>query len=229
MATYLVIGASSGIGKATCTQLIEQGHEVYGTFNQTQEGLHPQVNWAYWNSNDPFEIDLPNVLDGVVYCPGTIDLKPFRKLNSIDLAADLSIHVFGAVQVLQSVYSRLKKSAHPAVVLFSSVAARVGFNYHTQVSMCKGAIEGLTVSLAAEWSPHIRVNAVAPSLTQTPLAEKLLSTPEKIAVNAKRHPLNTLGEAEDLAHLVTFLLTEKSRWMTGQLLGIDGGISTLRV
>jgi len=168
------------------------------------------------------------VLDGVVYCPGSINLKPFHRIKPADFIADYNLQVVGAVKVLQTVLPRLKKSAAPSVVLFSTVAVQNGFTFHSQVSSSKGAVEGLVRALSAEFAPKIRVNGIAPSITDTPLASRILGSDEKKEANAQRHPLKKIGQPSDLAEMAVFLLSEKSSWMTGQILHVDGGMSVIR-
>lgn len=230
MKNYLIIGASSGIGRAIALQLSGEDNRVYATYH-----THPQAdidNISYHHvdvmaSSQDFSF-LPETIDGVVYCVGSISLKPFHRISSEDFMKDYQLQVLGAVTVLQNCMPALKNSMHPAVVLFSTVAVQTGFTFHSMVSSSKGAIEGLTRALAAEWAPKIRVNCVAPSITQTPLASGLLSSAEKIEANAQRHPLKKIGEPEDLAGLACFLLSEKARWITGQVMHADGGMSSLR-
>jgi NAD(P)-dependent dehydrogenase (short-subunit alcohol dehydrogenase family) len=170
------------------------------------------------------------VLDGVAYCPGSINLKPFRSLKSDAFLDDFQINVLGAVKVLQASQKALQKAAEPSsVVLFSTVAVAQGMPYHASVAAAKGAVEGLTKSLAAEWAPSTRVNCIAPSLTDTPMAARLLNSDEKKSAAAARHPLRKIGKAEDIAALASFLLSSQSSWMTGQVIGLDGGLSSLRV
>ncbi|WP_332911160.1 SDR family oxidoreductase [Algoriphagus boritolerans] len=172
---------------------------------------------------------LPDVIDGVVYCPGTINLKPFHRISIADFQNELEVNFFGAVRVLQACLKGLKKSSSPAVVLYSTVAVQTGMGFHAGIASAKGAVEGLTRSLAAEWAPSkIRVNAIAPSLTETPLASALLSTPERKEASDKRHPLGRIGTSGDIAEATVFLLSPKSSWMTGQILHIDGGMSNLK-
>lgn len=173
--------------------------------------------------------DLPEKIHGFVYCPGAIELKPFRRLTEESILDDFKLQVLGAVKAIQSVLPNLKMAEKASIVLFSSVAVQQGFNFHAQVAMSKGAIEGLTKALAAEFAPHIRVNCIAPSLTDTPLAERLLNSEEKKQANADRHPLKRIGEPQDIAALAVFLLSEEARWMTGQIIHLDGGMSTLKL
>ena len=230
MKNYLIIGGSSGIGKAIREQLISSGNNVYATYFQN-DTFATEENYFSLDvrSEHPDLSFLPEVLDGFVYCPGAIDLKPFNRIKEASIIEDLNLQVMGAVRILQLILSKLKASGQGSVVLFSTVAVQTGFPFHAQVAISKGAIEGLTRSLAAEFAPTIRFNAIAPSLTNTPLAEKLLSSPEKVEANGQRHPLKRIGEAEDIAEAACFLLTDKSSWMTGQILHVDGGMSSLKI
>jgi NAD(P)-dependent dehydrogenase (short-subunit alcohol dehydrogenase family) len=230
MKTYLIIGASSGIGLQLATTLAAEGHKVIGTYNtHTKENS----NIVYHKLNVQDEtVDLsflPEAIDGLVYCPGSINLKPFGRIKPEDFTNDFNLQVGGFIKVLQAVQPLLKKSEHAAVVVFSTVAVQVGLPFHTQVSASKGAIEGLTKALAAELSPSIRINCIAPSLTDTPLAASLLNTEEKKAANALRHPLKKIGTAADIANMASFLLSEKAGWITGQIMHVDGGMSTVKV
>jgi NAD(P)-dependent dehydrogenase (short-subunit alcohol dehydrogenase family) len=164
-----------------------------------------------------------------VYCPGTINLKPFHRISIADFKQEMEVNFYGAIRLLQACLKGLKKSSSPSVVLYSTVAVQTGMGFHAGIASAKGAVEGLTRSLAAEWAPNkIRVNAIAPSLTETPLALALLSTPEKKEASDKRHPLGRVGRPEDIAEATVFLLSEKSSWMTGQILHLDGGMSHLK-
>ncbi|TNF42239.1 MAG: SDR family oxidoreductase [Cytophagales bacterium] len=220
----VVIGGNSGIGKAVASALSEQGANLF-LYSKSGEGTT-----ALDISSDFSEIPgLPEKVDGVVYCPGTINLKPFHRISIEDFKNEMEINFFGAVRVLQACMKGLKKSDSPSVVLYSTVAVQTGMGFHAGISSAKGAIEGLTRSLAAEWAPSkIRVNAIAPSLTETPLASALLSTPEKKEASDKRHPLGRIGTPEDMASATLFLLSSQSSWMTGQILHIDGGMSNLK-
>ncbi len=230
MKNYLIIGASSGIGKAIANQLAADGHQVAGTYHQTTSQSSENINFHSLDITTNFELDfLPEVLDGIIYCPGTINLKPFKRIKPADFLNDLNLQVVGAIKVIQQSLPALSKSEHASIVLFSSVAVQSGYNFHSQVSVSKGAIEGLTKSLAAELAPKIRINAIAPSLTDTPLAAKLLSTDQKREANAQRHPLKRIGTPNDIAQSALFLLSEKSSWITGQILHVDGGMSSIKM
>ncbi|MCY7290609.1 MAG: SDR family oxidoreductase, partial [Ferruginibacter sp.] len=191
MKTYLVVGASSGIGLQMAKTLADKGDKVIGTYNTHAMDNTDNITYHHLNVMDN-EINfsfLPEVLDGVVYCPGSINLKPFGRIKPEDFTNDFNLQVGGLIKILQAAFPALKKSEHASVVVFSTVAVQLGLPFHSQVSASKGAIEGLTKALSAEWAPSIRVNCIAPSLTDTPLAATLLNTDEKKAANALRHPL----------------------------------------
>lgn len=232
MKNYLVVGGTSGIGQSIVRNLANLKHDVYvisrkGDNQSTLPNIH---HLAADVVADEIDVSaLPDAIDGVVYCPGSINLKPFRSLKIADFQNEFEVNFLGAVKVLQAVQKKLKKSQSPSVVLFSTVAVQQGMAFHASVAAAKGAVEGLTRSLAAEWAPRIRVNCIAPSLTDTPLAERLLSTPEKKESAGNRHPLKRVGTADEIAQAACFLLSENSSWMTGQVLGIDGGLSALKV
>ena len=171
---------------------------------------------------------LPEQLDGLIYCPGSINLLPFKRIKPAAFMADYELQVLGAIKAIQQVLPALKKVPQASIVLFSTVAVQSGFNFHAQVAVSKGAIEGLTKALAAELAPNVRVNAIAPSLTDTPLAAKLLNTDQKKEANAQRHPLKRIGSAEDIANTAAFLLSEKASWITGQIMHVDGGMSAIK-
>ncbi len=223
MANYLIIGGNSGIGAALVQQLTQAGDHV-----TTASRSNSDITFDA-TANIPFHASsLPEKLHGVVYCPGSINLKPFARLTTQDFLDDFHINVLGAINVIRSVLPNLKQAEYASIVLFSTVAVTQGMPFHSSVATSKGGIEGLTKSLAAEFAPHIRVNCIAPSITQTPLAARLLSSEEKIKSAAERHPLKKIGEPQDMASLAAFLLTEESKWITGQILHADGGMSTLR-
>ena len=227
MKNILIIGGSNGIGKALANMLAED-HTVIASFFKS-DTKHPRIHYFYHNAQESLNLDaLPETIDGLAYCVGNISLKPFHRFTEEDYLQDYKTQVIGAVKVIQDILPRLKLSASSSIVLFSTVAVQTGFNFHSLISASKGAIEGLTKALAAELAPKIRVNCIAPSITQTQLANSLLNTEEKITANGQRHPLGRIGQAEDVASLAAFLLSDSSSWITGQIIHVDGGISTLK-
>lgn len=232
MDSILVIGGSSGIGYELSNKLADRGYDVIATYNHNKASSE-KFNLTYHHLDVlDKEIDisfLPQQLDGLVYCPGSVNLKPFHRIKPEEFTSDYELQVVGAIKIIQAVLPRLRQSEHPAIVLFSTVAVQTGFNFHTQVASSKGAVEGLMRALAAELAPKIRVNCVAPSLTDTPLTQNLVNTDEKRALNAQRHPLKRIGQPADIADAVEFLLSGKASWITGQVLHVDGGISKLKV
>jgi NAD(P)-dependent dehydrogenase (short-subunit alcohol dehydrogenase family) len=230
MKNYLIIGASTGIGRALAEQLANQA-TVYGTYNTTEPEHLANVNYQKFDvlSDDYANLDLPETLDGIVYCPGSINLKPFHRFSEQDILEDVRLQVTGGLKAVQSNLKSLKNASKASVVFVSTVAVQKGFAFHTQVSISKGAVEGMTKALAAELAPHVRVNCVAPSLTDTKLADRLLNSEEKKAAHGKAHPLGRVGEPEDIANTLRFLLSEDASWITGQIIHVDGGRSTLNM
>lgn len=225
MDKILIVGASSGMG-AALAKLASKHFDVY-SISRSADTANVERHF----SRDVLEDDLPSIdesLRGLVYCPGSIDLKPFARCKVEEFTSHLQLNLLGAVRCLQHYQRNLQAAENASVVLFSSVAVQTGFPYHSLVSAAKGAVEGLTRALAAEWAPNIRVNAIAPSLTDTPLAAHLIREDSKKQAAAIRHPLKRLGQAEDIAHMALFLLSERSAWMTGQILTVDGGISSIK-
>jgi NAD(P)-dependent dehydrogenase (short-subunit alcohol dehydrogenase family) len=230
---YIIIGGSSGIGLEITRRLSAQGHRVWvgsrtaGSLAELERVTH----FTFDVLQDPLSSDLlPDMIHGLVYCPGTIRLRPLRGLKEDDFLLDYRLNLLGAVKSIQACLTGMKRSKNgAAIVLFSTVAVQTGLPFHASIASAKGAVEGLTRSLAAELAPKIRVNAVAPSLTDTPLAAQLLSSDDKRSASAKRHPLKRIGTPEDIANTALFLLEDSSAWMTGQIIGVDGGLGTVLV
>lgn len=226
----LLIGGSHGIGNA----LVKLIHDKYNVFvaSRTKEELGDlnAIHITYDVESGSLNTEnLPEQLDGFVYCPGSINLKPFKMLTEETFREDMNLNFFGLIKSLKTVTDRLKKSDQASLVFFSTVAVKVGMPFHSSVAAAKGAIEGFAKALAAEYAPHFRVNCIAPSLTDTPLASKLLANDKKRTIMGERHPLKRVGSADDIAKIAAFLLSDDSSWVTGQILGIDGGMSTLNV
>jgi NAD(P)-dependent dehydrogenase (short-subunit alcohol dehydrogenase family) len=229
MSKFIIVGASSGIGFQLAKNLSEKGHTIYA-LNRNKVDLDSIPNCHFHEVDIAMEIpNFPNIegaIDGLIYCPGTINLKPFRALKSEDFLNEYQINFLGAVKSIKQYLPNLQLSESPSIVLFSTVAVQTGMSFHASIASAKGAIEGLTRSLAAEFAPKIRVNAIAPSLTATPLADKLINNESKLKASEDRHPLKKIGATSDISNAVEFLLN--ANWMTGQIMHVDGGMSSVR-
>jgi NAD(P)-dependent dehydrogenase (short-subunit alcohol dehydrogenase family) len=230
---YLIVGGSSGIGLEIVNELNQNGHNIY-VASRTNDAIANMSRVHHFpldvRASDASLNGIPDLLHGLVYCPGTIRLKPFQRLTIDDFQEDLQVNYLGAVQVIQACLKKLKKSSSGAsILMFSTVAVKIGMPFHASVASAKGAVEGLTRSLAAEFAPRIRVNAIAPSLTDTRLAENLLSSEERRRGSAERHPLKRIGTPQDIARLAAHLLSDKGSWITGQIFHVDGGMSSVRI
>ena len=230
MKTYLIVGGTSGIGLET-TKLLSKNNRVI-VISREKKNIDGLSNVEFFSADitKPAE-NLPEVdgeINGIVYCPGTINLKPIKSLKIEDFQNDFEVNVLGAVKVINKYFANLKSAETSSIVLFSTVAVQIGMQYHASVASAKGAIEGLTRSLAAEFAPSIRVNCIAPSITNTPLAEKLLNNEAKLKASEDRHPLKRIGNAKEISELVSFLLSENSGFITGQIIKADGGISSVK-
>jgi 3-oxoacyl-[acyl-carrier protein] reductase len=224
----LIVGAGKGIGLKTAQLLAAENKLFTISRNRTAEleNLHTTF-YQLDAANEELDSlnDLPEQIHGLVYCPGSINLKPFNRLTKKDFQDDFNQNVLGAVAIIQKVLPNLKRAGGASIVLFSTVAAKLGMPFHASIATSKAAIEGLAKSLAAELaSSKIRVNVIAPSLTDTPLAEFLLSTEEKKEASNKRHPLQRIGTPEEMASLVSFLLSDQSCWRNGQLKSLEENI-----
>ncbi|NGZ89262.1 SDR family NAD(P)-dependent oxidoreductase [Psychroflexus maritimus] len=226
----LLIGGSTGIGYETAKLLHENHHIIVASRNQ---GELASLNVTHHKfdvmTDDLSELDLPEQIDGLVYLPGSINLKPFKMMKTEVFEEDFQLNFMGLVKSTKAVLKQLKNSEQASIVYYSTVAVQTGMPFHTSVAAAKGAIEGFARSLAAEYAPSLRVNVIAPSLTNTPLAGKLLGNEKKKEKMDERHPLKRVGEAIDLAKVTAFLLSDDSSWITGQVLGVDGGMSSLNV
>ncbi|MEZ4874721.1 MAG: SDR family oxidoreductase [Flavobacteriaceae bacterium] len=225
----LLIGGSYGIGHEIASQL-NTSHQVY-IASRTADAIPNGCIHLPFDAlkDDISQCEVPNVIDGLVYCPGSINLRPFKMLKPENFQEDLEINFVSLVKVVHSLLPQLKNASQASLVFFSTVAVQVGMPFHTSVAAAKGAIEGFAKALAAEYAPSFRVNVIAPSLTETPLAHKLVVSEEKKEKMAERHPLKRIGTPTDIAKAAVFLLSDDASWITGQVVGIDGGMSTLNV
>ncbi|MBZ9730935.1 SDR family oxidoreductase [Salegentibacter sp. JZCK2] len=225
----LLIGGSTGIGLEIAHQLVKENKVVVASRNKgelSDDVEHLEFDVLKDNIED---LDLPAEIHGLVYCPGSINLKPFKMLKHKDFEEEMNLNFLSSVKVVQALMPKLKSAENASLVFFSTVAVKVGMPFHTSVAAAKGAIEGFAKALAAEYAPKMRVNVIAPSLTDTPLAEKLLSNDSKKEKMSERHPLKRIGNAKDIANAATFLLSEENNWITGQIISVDGGLSTLNI
>lgn len=230
MKNILLIGGSYGIGLAIAKELQFENNVYIASRSNENLSDVKAIHIAFDATTDTIDTSkLPTIIDGLVYCPGSINLRPFKGLKPEAFETDLQINFLSLVKVIQSVLPNLFASEQASIVAFSSVAATMGMPFHTSVAASKGAIEGFAKALAAEYAPKIRVNVIAPSLTDTPLADKFLNNETKQEKSAERHPLKRFGKPEDSAQMATFLLSDKSSWISGQIFHVDGGMSTLLI
>jgi NAD(P)-dependent dehydrogenase (short-subunit alcohol dehydrogenase family) len=229
MKNFVIIGGSSGIGEAIVDNLEADGNHIIASYNSSKKESRPLVKYVKLDvtTDALHEEDLPDKIHGLAYCPGSINLKSFHRFKEDDFISDFRLQVLGATKVIKQLLPKLKEAKGASIVLFSTVAVQTGFTFHSQVAISKGAIEGLTRALAAEFAPSIRVNAIAPALTNTKLSENLLNTPEKIQYHADKNPSKRIGEPQDLAAAACYLLSEKSSWVTGQIINVNGGFGNL--
>ena len=231
---YLVVGATGSIGSNLAEQLVASDKEIHlvgRNENQTQS-LAQKLNCNYTVADvlehgfvEKIKSDIQDI-KGIAYCVGSIDLKPLRMVNENDFNKCMKLNLYSAVNLIKGFQESLKKN-RGSIVLFSTVAAQRGFTNHSIIASAKAAVEGLTVSLAAEFAPNIRVNCIAPSLTNSKIAEPMLKNKALADGIAKAHPLKRLGEGKDSASLAKFLITDDSSWVTGQIIAVDGGRSKL--
>ena len=228
MKNILVVGGSRGIGREIVNSQLEKGNNCYN-FSRTESGINNQN--LVEEKIDILSDDLPDIenIDSVIYCPGSINLKPILQLKEEDFINDFNINVLGAIKTVKTYLNNLKKGDDPSLLFFSTVAVGQGMPFHSSVSVAKAGIEGLTKSLAAELAPSIRVNCIAPTITRTDMAQRILRN-EKIEENiANKHPLKKICEAKDISDMADFLISHNAKNITGQIMHVDGGMSTLKI
>ena len=231
---YLIFGATGSVGSSLAEQLKDSGNDIHLVARNESEVkvIAEKLGCSYTVADvledgfiEKVKSDI-NEIKGIAYCVGSIDLKPLRMVTEADMNKCMKLNLYSAIEAIKGFQESLKKNKG-SVVLFSTVAAQRGFTNHTIIASAKAAVEGLTVTLAAEFAPHIRVNCIAPSLSKSKIAEPMLKNPAIAEGIAKAHPLKRLGEGKDSAALAKFLITEESSWITGQIIAVDGGRSKL--
>ena len=227
----VVIGAGKGIGLKIASNLAENNTVFALSRTATEEIQNLNVEFHEFDvltdTYDQFQF--PEEIHGLVYCPGSINLKPFHRFSEEEFLEDLQLNFMGAVKAVQYFLPALKRSKNASILFFSTVAAKIGMPFHASIASSKSALEGLTISLSAELAIYnVRVNAIAPSLTNTSLAEKLLSSQEKIDASANRHPLKRIGDPEEKGKIASFLLSDDASWITGQIIAVDGGMGSIK-
>jgi NAD(P)-dependent dehydrogenase (short-subunit alcohol dehydrogenase family) len=227
MKKIVVIGGSKGIGKAIVTSLVGENKVINISRSDT---LEPHQNLTHF-SLDILTDDLPAIeeIDSLIYCPGSINLKPISRLKLEEFRDDFEINVIGAVKAIQHYLPSLKKGTKPSILLFSTVAAKLGMPFHASVAAAKSAVEGLTKSLGAELAPSIRVNAIAPTVTNTDLASKLLRNDRMMENITERHPLKKYLQPQEVADMATFLISDKAASISGQIFELDCGIVSFKI
>jgi NAD(P)-dependent dehydrogenase (short-subunit alcohol dehydrogenase family) len=231
---YLIFGATGSVGSSLAEQLKNSANEIHLVARNENEikTISEKLGCGFTIADvledgfiEKVKADIDDI-KGIAYCIGSIDLKPFRMITEQDMNKCMKLNLYSAIEVIKAYQESLKKNKG-SIVLFSTVAAQRGFSNHAIIASAKAAVEGLTVSLAAEFAPNIRVNCVAPSLTKSKIAEPMLKNTTIAEGIAKAHPLKRLGEGKDSASLARFLITEDSSWVTGQIIAVDGGRSKL--
>ena len=225
----LIIGASSDIGLEICKLANADGHNIYAT-SRDDANANNFDNFIQLDPNKSLDVmdDLPEDIDGLVYCPGTINLRSLQRLTLEDIKNEMEVNFYGAFNIIKKVLPNLKKNDGASVVLFSTVAVKTGMPMHSSIAAAKGALEGLAKSLAAELAPRVAINCIAPSIVDTKLAANILSTDERKQASADRHPLKTIGSINSIANSAYFLLQAKENWISGQIFRPDGGLSALK-
>jgi len=233
---YLIFGATGSIGSSLAKQLKESNQDAHliGRNKEELKSISDNLGFSYSVADvledgfiDKIKLDISGFnIKGLAYCIGSIDLKPLKRVTESDMNQCMKLNLYSAIEAIKGFQDELKQN-HGSIVLFSSVAAQKGFTNHTIIASAKAAIEGLTVTLAAELAPNIRVNCIAPSLTDSKISQAMLKSEVVAEALAKAHPLKRLGVGKDSSALAKFLLSNESSWMTGQIIGVDGGTSSL--
>jgi NAD(P)-dependent dehydrogenase (short-subunit alcohol dehydrogenase family) len=221
----VLIGGSTGIG-LKLSEILKDEHSVT-IISRNNPGLSGVTHHKVDITKDELP-DLDGPIDGFVYLPGSINLKPFKMLREESFKDDFEINFLGAVRSIKKYLENLKESEAASVVMFSTVAVQQGLSFHASISAAKGAVEGFIRSMAAEYAPNIRFNAIAPSIVDTPLAKNLLRNEKQRSRSEERHPMKRIGKPEDIAQAAKYLLSDESSWMTGQILHLDGGLSSIK-
>ncbi len=228
MKNIVLIGGSHGIGLSMAKEMASDHNVFIASRTKEELGSLNVTHIPFDALSDVLDTTtLPDEIHGFAYCPGSINLKPFKMMSLDTFQEDMQLNFFSMVRVVKELIPKMTEGG--SMVFFSTVAVGTGMPFHTSVAAAKGAIEGFAKSLAAEYAPKLRVNVVAPSLVDTPLAGRLLNNDKKRELMAQRHPLKRVGEANDIAQIATFLLSDQSTWMTGQIVGVDGGMGSLNV
>ena len=233
-AKYLIFGATGAIGSNLANQLHKSDDDIHLVSRNEEEikSLSEKLKCSYSvadvlenNFIDKIKSEITEI-KGIAYCVGSIDLKPLKMVSENDFQKCMKLNLYSAVEVIKAYQDSLKKNKG-SIILFSTVAAKRGFTNHSIIASTKAAVEGLTISLAAEFAPNIRVNCIAPSLTNSKIAQPLLKNTIMAEGIAKAHPMKRIGEGKDAAAMAKFLLTDESSWITGQIIGVDGGRSSI--
>lgn len=227
MKKIIIVGGSKGIGKAIINTLIDNS-KIINISRTSPESSHPNLTHF---TCDVLSDDLPEIdsADALVYCPGSINLKPISRLSIDDFKSDFEINVLGAVKSIQKYLPILKNGNNPSILLFSTVASKLGMPFHASIAAAKSGVEGLVKSLGAELAPTIRVNAIAPTVTDTELASKLLRNDKMIENITERHPLKKFLNPEEVAGMAEFLLSDKAASISGQIFEMDCGIVSFKI
>ena len=226
MKNIVIIGGTKGIGKSIVGEVVENHKVVCLSRNQTD---FSHVNYTFHNF-DALVDDYPDLdsVDCLIYCPGSINLKPISTLSLDDFRNDFELNVIGAVRAIKKYLNLLKKSDSASILLFSTVATKLGMPYHASVSVAKSGIDGLVKTLGSELAPKVRINAIAPTITNTELASKILRNDKVIENMVERHPLKKILSSNEVAKMASFLISEDASSISGQIFNMDAGIVSFK-